>query len=183
MAKTTRVAGILMVVAVSFVARPEVAAREGLAESETAVVYRHAEPALDSAMRFLAETVTEDSHRIEKPTYRVDVSDFCTLRFEQLDAGRDRVAVHVVDLSRLDPRECSRFERKICLETTSLENTIAYYELPRELAWTYGYGAEAIPDSRAAKDRFCFFVSRSTAHRVSRALHFALAACDSQTGW
>ena len=147
------------------------------------IEYRHSDRWLDSAMRFVAETVTEDSYRIAKPDYRVSVSGFCTLRFDRLDAGGWRVPVHVVNLSHLDPRESDQFERMICFETTSLRNTIAYYELPVEPDWTYSYHDSPIADTRGARDRFCFHASRSNSHRVARALNFAMDACRARSVW
>ncbi|MCP3960589.1 MAG: hypothetical protein GY719_22325 [bacterium] len=145
--------------------------------------YRHSDPRLDSAMRFLAETAIEDSHRIAKPTYRVDVPKSCTLRFDRLDAGGLRVPVHVVDLADLDPEHSGRRENRICLETTSLENRIAVHALSVDPDRTYRYNDRPIPGSEASRDRFCFYVSYWNSDRVSRALSFALNACGAESDW
>ncbi len=186
MIKLARTAVILLATAVFPGARPEVAAQEvqrmavpaHRSQPASAVAYRHSDHQLDSAMRFVAQTVTEDSHRITKPTYRVNVSDFCTLRFDRLDAGGSRISVHVVNLSHLDPEESDQFERMICFEAKSLENKIAYYELPIDA----GNGSP-IQGSRASKERFCFYAARSHSHRVGQAVSFAMDACGARSGW
>ncbi len=183
MAKSMTIVGVLLVSTLALAGPPEAGAEERLVPSETPVGYSHADQGLDSALKFVAEAVTEDSHRIAKPTYRVNVTEFCTLRFDRLDAGGGRVPVRVVSLGQLDPRESSQFERMTCFETTSLQNQIAYYELAANLDSTYSYDGSPLPDSRRSTDRFCFYVSRAHSHRVSRALTFALDVCGATSIW
>lgn len=145
-------------------------------------IYRHAQPKLDSAMRFVAETVTEKPRHGEA-TYLVTVPAACTLRFDQVDTGGFRVPVHVVNLSHVDPGGFRYRDSLMCFETTGLENRIDYYELPLDEGGRYPFYGSAISDTRQEKDRFCHRVSGAYSYRVWRALSSAIRTCGGRTAW
>ena len=145
--------------------------------------YRHRDPVLDSAMRFVAETVTEEPAR-GSANFQVWIPDACTLRFDQLNAGGYRVPVHLVNLEHIAPDRFLYRDSLICLEATSLENRIGLYELPVDPEdGTYRLRPDLSSSRPQPRDRFCFRLSGGYSYRVWRALAAAIESCGGRTEW